>query len=132
MRRPLTLAGIAGVAVLLSGCLAWPLPTDGPVAFRHGTGANMDALLEGTLHLDEDCAWVESEYGDYLPVFEVVSARYEEGELVYGGAHSDGDRIAVGGGEMGGATTSSASGDMYIPDGCPELTLWAAAPPFEA
>ncbi len=132
MRRMLAVAAIGAAAVCLTGCLAWPLPTDGPVAMRHGNGGNMDALLEGTLHLDDECAWVESEYGDYLPVFEVGVARYEDGKLIYGGPRSDGDRIQVGGGETNSTTADERGGEMYIPDGCPDLTIWIAAPPFEA
>jgi hypothetical protein len=131
MRRLLALAGMAGAVLALSGC-AFPLPTDGPVATRHGTGGNMDALLEGTLRLDADCAWIEAEDGGYIPVFEVGVARFEAGELVFGGRYADGDPIQVGGGTMNGTTAGSAGADMYIPDGCPDLPLWAASPPFEA
>ncbi|WP_374311448.1 hypothetical protein [Microbacterium sp.] len=48
------------------------------------------------------------------------------------GRYADGDPIQVGGGTMNGTTAGSAGADMYIPDGCPDLPLWAASPPFEA
>lgn len=124
MRRLLAVAGSLAIAGLLTGCL----PTGGPVATRHGTGANMDALLTGTLRLNEECAWIETEDGGYIPVFELGVARYEAGRLVYGRHYADGDAIEIGGGE----TNDDSGADWYIPSGCPDLKLWVAAPPPEA
>ncbi|WP_127473867.1 hypothetical protein [Microbacterium sulfonylureivorans] len=125
MRRRLAALGIAAACGLLPGCGAPALPSSGPVAYRPPVDAYMDALLSGTLHLDDECAWVESEYGDYLPVFPIGIARLDTDELVYGGRYGDGDVIGVGGGD---ANDYSGAG-WYIPDGCPDLPLWAAAPP---
>lgn len=123
MRRLLALAGIAGAAALLAGCV----PTSGSLAFQPPADAWHDALLTGTLHIDDDCVWVETPDAAYFPVFPVGAARMEAGELVYGRAWSDGDTIDIGGGEA-----REAGAGWYIPDGCPDLPLWSAAPPPEA
>ncbi|KRB37206.1 hypothetical protein [Microbacterium sp. Root180] len=123
MRRVLAIAaGVAAVALGLTGCV----PTGGPLAMQPRAEAWHDALLTGTLHIDDDCVWVETADAAYVPVFPVGSARMEAGRLLYGATWSDGDTIDIGGGEA-----PEAGADWYIPDGCPDALLWGAAPPPE-
>lgn len=85
----------------------------------------MTALLPGTVRITAECVWVEADDASYIPVFEVGEARAEGGDiLVYGQRYVDGDRIEVGGG-----ISPDAGADWYVPPGCPDAELWAAAPP---
>jgi hypothetical protein len=86
-----------------------------------------DALLTGTLHIDEDCVWVETPDATYVPVFPVGEARMEAGNLVYGRVWTDGETIEIGGGE-----TRTQGQGWYVPDGCPDALFWGAAPPPQA
>lgn len=123
MRRPLALALVAAAAAVLTGCV----PSSGPLAMQPQAEAWHDALLTGTLRIDDDCVWIETPDATYIPVFPVGEARMEAGQLVYGHVWRDGDRIEIGGGE-----TRTAGRDWYIPEGCPDAIFWGAAPPFEA
>ncbi len=123
MRRAFAALATAAGAVVLSGCV----PSSGPLAFQPPAEAGYDALLTGTLHIDDECVWVEAEGTEYIPVFPVGVARMEAGKLIYAAAKSDGDTILIVGGEA-----RTAGEDWYIPAGCPDALLWSAAPPPEA
>lgn len=111
---------LVAAALGLTACV----PTAGPLAIRPGTGANDDALLTGTVRISSDCVWIEAEDAAYIPVFELSEARIEgAGTLIYGLRYRDGDRIQVPGG-----VSKKPGSDWYVPVGCPDADLWAAAP----
>lgn len=123
MRRLLAVVGLTAAALALTACV----PSSGPLAMQPRAEAWHDALLTGTLHIDDACVWVETPDADYIPVFPVGVARMEAGKLVYGHTWSDGDTIDIGGGEA-----REAADDWYIPEGCADALLWDAAPPYNA
>lgn len=120
-------AAAIGLAVAAASVLTACVPSSGPLAFQPKSDAGYDALLSGTLHIDEDCVWVEAEGDDYIPVFRIGDARMEAGELVYARRYGDGATIEIPGGE-----TAVAGEGWYVPSGCPDLMLWNAAPQYEA
>ena len=86
----------------------------------------MDALLEATLVLDDECITVEVDGLVYLPVFPASSVRLEHDTLLYAGrAYRSGETIALGGGEV-----SAPPPDARIPPGCPTEPdgFWLVAP----
>ncbi|MFE7846775.1 hypothetical protein ACFUTX_16450 [Microbacterium sp. NPDC057407] len=128
MRTSLAMAMLGATAVALSACVPYVIPSEGPIALQPPQSGGMDAaLIGGTLHIDDDCAWVETDGEDYVPVFPMDVARLEAGELVYGARYRDGDRINFTGGESG-----EQGPDWYIPSGCPDLKLWNASGPPQA
>lgn len=116
----------AVTTLMLAGCAALAqLPESGPLAMYPKPNGGMDALLEGTLTVIDDCiAIAQSDGGRAVPVFPVGDASWDEGVLSWrGDEFREGDPISVGGGFSDAALTAA-----YIPSGCGDFDAFAVAP----
>ena len=103
--------------LMLTGCAVFgpQVPTEGPIAVYPRPDAGMDALLEGTLRITDECVWVEAYGRDVVVVFPAGDASVDDHRLTYlDREYVDGDDISLGGGHV----TGAFGDDVYVPQGC--------------
>ena len=127
-QRGLFAIALAVTTLLAVGCAATvDVPQSGPVAMYPQPNGGMDALLEGTLTVIEDCVVVTQSDGSIaVPVFPVGDASWDgdEGVLSWrGDEFREGDPISVGGGFSDAALTAA-----YIPTSCAGTDTFAVSP----
>ena len=122
-----------GVVVLAStlalvGCAATPLPSSGPVAVYPAPDYGMDALLDGTVRLNDGCLVVEGGEGTTaVPVFPSDDVTWDEDSKLLtwrGETYSDGDAISLGGGFVG----TSGIENGYFPEDCAGREAFLVSP----
>lgn len=120
---PVVVALSAACAIGLAGCTAASLPTSGPLAAYPSPEGGMDALLEGTLRLQNGCLVITGDPGVWVPYFPAGSASWD-GEVLRWNErdYRDGDQISIGGGEVG------IGPDAYTPEGCTGIDAWLVSP----
>jgi hypothetical protein len=125
MARRGLLAMLVVVTPLIVGCTAIGVPQSGPLATYPRPDFGMDALLEGTLTVRDDCvAIARSDGAITVPVFPSGDASWTDGVLSWrDGTFGEGDPISVGGGLAGPHIASS-----YIPAGCSGLDAFTVSP----
>jgi hypothetical protein len=133
MRRLIGCAALAAIGIAaLSGCGAigggGDIPSEGPLAVHPRPEGGMDALLEGTVRIDDGCVRVDYAPAEYaVPSFPAGDATYADGILTWKGEeYRTGDPIALGGGFAGTASSPSASG--YMPKACVGTEVFVVSP----
>ena len=132
--RSLFVMLLAFVSLLIAGCSSTgsemmpgqdQVPQSGPLAMYPKPTDGMDALLEGTLTVTDDCVTIAHSDGTRsVPVFPAGDASWNEGVLSWrGGEFGEGDPISVGGGLFAAPLTAS-----YIPAGCQSFDAFAVSP----
>lgn len=120
-RRPVphVLAAVAGLLVL-AACTATP-PN---VATYESDGSGEDALMSGTLRVDDACVTLVGEDGTVtVPVFPRGQVALDGTDLELAGhTWADGERIELGGGE------GTSAEPFTVPEGCPDGPFWVVAP----
>lgn len=127
IRRALGAAAVGAAVLLAAGCAASGLPSSGPLAVYPRPDAGMDALLQGTIRLDDECVTVWASDGidgrRVVPVFPAGDATWSDGVLSWRGAqYREGDEISLGGGFTGDVAGA------YVPAGCGDLEAFSVSP----
>ncbi len=136
MRTAITLASAIAICAAFSGCVANPAPLDPDiVALVPPQTVAMDALLVGTLVIDEDCVYIDAtevapEYERVLPLFPSDIVHWDGGTLVIlDEPYDDGDLVFIGGGFVAELTSSGRfPADTHIPTGCVTDYAFQVAP----
>jgi len=131
-RRTVAGAVVAvGAWLATTGCAAlWTgdMEVDEVATWGRSEGAGNDALLEGTLTVEDGCVYVTDADGvRWLPVFSVDRVAWDGTTLVTGaGAFADGDAIGVGGGELVGSVPADwePPDGLHVPEGCAPDAVW--------
>ncbi|GAB3534052.1 hypothetical protein GCM10027403_09140 [Arthrobacter tecti] len=117
-----------GVLLTVAACSADnpSSPEDfGPAAYYiSDEGGGMDALLTGTLTLEDGCLYVVDERGsEILPVFPSTKTSWADGELrLPSGTYAPGDTIRLGGGIAPGGLP-----EAILPETCRQTEHWIVA-----
>lgn len=124
---------VAGAALLLSSCSTPPGSADGLTTYgSRGSGAYHDALMVGTLVMEDGCLYVRSADADerWLPVFPADGVRWDGRTLTFRAAgHEVGDRVELPGGAVTEPTSPNPVPAEYdVPAVCSTEFVWLVAP----
>ncbi|MDD9206606.1 hypothetical protein PU560_09030, partial [Georgenia sp. 10Sc9-8] len=125
-------AVVAGAAVLLSSCSTTPENADGLATYEPRGSGGMDALMVGTLVLEDGCLYVRSADFDerWLPVFPADGVRWDGRTLTFGGGNPGvGDQVELPGGAVTEPTSPHPVPEEYdVPAACSTELVWLVTP----
>jgi hypothetical protein len=120
------------LAAMVSSCTQISVPdgtresalTSGSQVYAEhpSTGASFEALLTGTLILENECLLIKTENDERtIPVFAKDSVVWNGATLIFDNhSYAIGDEITL----VGGETETIDRSSVFVPDGCAKFKYW--------